>query len=653
MSNKILFEVFLENGQLVNKARESSGAIENIGSTTEKTSKRGVKSLKFLRIGVLAVTAAITAMAVGVVRLVRNQLNLIDQEAKLAQRYRVSQEAMGGYNHIAGLTGASVERLGKSTQELQKSLAEAERGIGRSSEAFTALGLSVEELQDMEPDQAFYTLAESLQAVESESDRLYLAQQTLGNGARELNGIIADSGHEFRGMAQEAIDLGYTISREAAQSVEQFNDTMFRLSQRNEGLRRQFAAEITPSLNRLAQAFITASSQGSWFQSIVETISNWVARMADNIAEVIELINDMTGATTEQDKELRILNHDLEYYVNLVKEARQAIEEGTPRLNLPGAPPSTWEDDIIYYEKLIKQIESQINEINSLRSRPQPPPIAPIEPIEIEDILDEDEVEEIKKTWQELLDELASQYDTFAWGLTGLSSQWSEVVNMELRNQTQTLQNELQKQLNLLSEHYEERKEQIESLGLAELEQAEYLRAMDEERNRREREEREAMEKEKIKAERKAAKRQKQLSLFETSVNIPTGAFMAWKSAQVLPFPASKIVGAMMAGAALEFGRRKLTAIQEQPLPEYAKGTWSLQTDQIAQVHRKEMIVSAPFAEAVRKGDAVIGAGKGAGDTNIIVQGSIIDRDGFMDGVGQSLREIQSRTGQYYKRSVF
>jgi len=77
----------------------------------------------------------------------------------------------------------------------------------------------------------------------------------------------------------------------------------------------------------------------------------------------------------------------------------------------------------------------------------------------------------------------------------------------------------------------------------------------------------EAAEAKRKKIEREAAIRQKQLAIFTTLVEIPTASFQAWRSAQVLPFPASAIVGGILATAATALGFAKLRVIQQTPLP--------------------------------------------------------------------------------------
>jgi len=136
-------------------------------------------------------------------------------------------------------------------------------------------------------------------------------------------------------------------------------------------------------------------------------------------------------------------------------------------------------------------------------------------------------------------------------------------------------------------------------------------------------------------------------------VAIPTAAFAAYSSALVLGPILGPAVGAVNAAAATALGFAKLKMINETPLPSYAVGSWAVPYDMKAQIHQGEMIVPKTMADSVRSGEATVGAG-GGGNT-IIVQGSLIDREGFLSAMNDANMEIKRRTGvdSYSRKSVY
>lgn len=224
-------------------------------------------------------------------------------------------------------------------------------------------------------------------------------------------------------------------------------------------------------------------------------------------------------------------------------------------------------------------------------------------------------------------------YQTFTSGIGGLVSGFSEIVSMNASNQTATIDNETQSQMDRIQSKYEAEKLAIENSTASETEKATQLKALDEKREREEKLIQDKASKEKRKIARETAEIQKKISLYTTSVEIPTTAFMAFSSAQALPFPASVIVGGALAASATALGLAKLKMIQEQPLPSYAVGTWAVPNDQIAQIHQGEMIIPKTFADSVRAGEGAITGGSGAVVNNYYFSGSYYDSAGLLEAV--------------------
>ena len=188
------------------------------------------------------------------------------------------------------------------------------------------------------------------------------------------------------------------------------------------------------------------------------------------------------------------------------------------------------------------------------------------------DKLDAQADEKESKRFSAMLEEKMGKYSTFTSGLTALSGQLSQLVSMNASNQTAAIDNQLQSQLDAINTAYEAEVESINNSIMSQTEKDAALKALDEQKARDEQAAQKKADKEKRKIARDAAKMQKDISMFTTAVEIPTAAFQAYASAQVLPFPASQIVGAAMAAAATALGVAKLKLIAEQPLPALAEG---------------------------------------------------------------------------------
>lgn len=274
---------------------DNSGANKSLKDTDKQVTKTS-KSFSMLKVGVVAAGGAIAGAAVALTRMVKNQLNVIDATAKMADKLGVSMEAMIGLEHIAGLTGASAEQLGMAVQMLDVRIGQSAEGIGKAESSLRQLGLSIEDVTSLEPDKAFFKVAESLQKVEDRTQQAYLAQELFGRQGRELLGVIRSEGGALSSLAGEAEKLGLTMSRGAAAEVERFNDNMFRVSQRSKGFGRQLTNELVPSLNDLAEAFLEGSEDGGVFANAMLIVSGATAGAVGLLARYINLLNGVTNA---------------------------------------------------------------------------------------------------------------------------------------------------------------------------------------------------------------------------------------------------------------------------------------------------------------------------------------------------------------------
>ena len=309
--------------ELVYKITGDTKAAEAGLAKTDKTAEKSAKSLNKVKIGALAVAAAAVGVGIAFSKMVSNQLKVIDAEAKLADRLGITMEAMAGLNHIAGLTGVSTESIGTAMQGLERRMGDAAAGIGGAGQAVQALGLSMNEVKNLEPEEAFFAIAESLQQVEDRTEQARLGNELFGRGWMQLSGVIRSSGGDLKSLSEEAKSLGLAISRSAAAEVEKFNDNMFRLSQRSEGVKRQITIQLMPSLNRLADAFITASEEGGWFSDAMETLSGWVSATIDGIARLVEQLNIISGSASD----LEVVNDAIKRQEILINQSNSALTE--------------------------------------------------------------------------------------------------------------------------------------------------------------------------------------------------------------------------------------------------------------------------------------------------------------------------------------
>ena len=202
----------------------------------------------------------------------------IDQQAKTADRLGITTQALGGLQHAANLYGASNEELNKSLQTMQKNLGQVgQTGTGEAKYALDGLGLSVQELQGLAPEEQFKVIAEKLKGVEDQSQKVYLAQSLMGkSGAKMIN--VMDAGADgITAMMQEADALGMTFDRIDAAKVEMANDAFDKAQKTTHSFSQTLAIETAPIIGAISDMWTESAKEAGGFGSIAQQVVTKVA----------------------------------------------------------------------------------------------------------------------------------------------------------------------------------------------------------------------------------------------------------------------------------------------------------------------------------------------------------------------------------------
>lgn len=202
----------------------------------------------------------------------------IDQQAKTADRLGITTQALGGLQHAANLYGASNEELNKSLQTMQKNLGQVgQTGTGEAKYALDGLGLSVQELQGLAPEEQFKVIADKLKGVEDQSQKVYLAQSLMGkSGAKMIN--VMDAGADgITAMMQEADALGMTFDRIDAAKVEMANDAFDKAQKTTHSFGQTLAIETAPIIGAISDMWTESAKEAGGFGSIAQQVVTKVA----------------------------------------------------------------------------------------------------------------------------------------------------------------------------------------------------------------------------------------------------------------------------------------------------------------------------------------------------------------------------------------
>lgn len=175
-----------------------------------------------------------------------------DNLDKMSKRTGVGVKALSELAFAAEQSGASLDSVEKGIRGMQRSLLNAEMGSKTATDALSALGLSVEELSGMSPEDQFTMIADAIGDVEDPSKRAALAMQLFGRAGSELLPMMSENAEGIANLRKEANELGRTMTAEDAQAAAELTDAMNRVKSVFIGVKNQIGAALAPAMTYLA-----------------------------------------------------------------------------------------------------------------------------------------------------------------------------------------------------------------------------------------------------------------------------------------------------------------------------------------------------------------------------------------------------------------
>lgn len=252
----------------LNKAKSQtksfSSGITSLGSKASAALAAG------LTVAATAAAAAVAALAAGalalgaaLVSVTKSQFGVVDGLAKTSDKLGIATESLIGLQHAAEQTGVETNELEASMQRMVRGVSEvASTGSGTAKKALDDLGLSASNLAAKSPDQQLGAIADALQGVENQSDKVRLAFSLFGRSGVGMLNTLKGGSKGLQAFQDEAKELGLVISREQAGKIEAANDAIDRMKKSFIGIGRQLAVIVAPYVQKVADFLKDVMQQG-------------------------------------------------------------------------------------------------------------------------------------------------------------------------------------------------------------------------------------------------------------------------------------------------------------------------------------------------------------------------------------------------------
>lgn len=287
-----VFELFATLGL------DSTSYDEGLSSAEEKGSSFG-KSLSTVvaggaKVGMAALAATTTAVAgagAAFGSAIADTAAYGDAIQKNSQKMGISIESYQEWQAVMQHSGTSMETLKAS----MKTLANA---VETGNDAFERLGLTQEDLAQMNQEEIFSATITSLQNVTDTTERTYLAGQLLGRGATELGALLNASAEDTEAMKQRVHELGGVLSDDAVNAAAGFQDSLQDLQTSFSGLKNNLMSDFLPSISTvmdgLTEIMIGNDTEG--LAKVDEGVNNFIDQMTTAMPRILEVGGRIIGS---------------------------------------------------------------------------------------------------------------------------------------------------------------------------------------------------------------------------------------------------------------------------------------------------------------------------------------------------------------------
>lgn len=279
------------------KATSFNQTLKGAGASLKRFTKSiGPMMGRLAKFGALAGGAAV----VGLSALVVKQLAAIDSAGKYAKQVGISTESLTKLQFAASQAGVETTTMRKSMQNATKVIADAARGSKTAVEAFENMGVSVEDLKDLKPDEQLKAIADGMSQMTNQTEKTSAAVLLFGARGAGMINMLDQGSAGLEAMGEEAKRLGAVLTDEDAFKAAEAIDAMDKMKKAIGGVINTLAVELAPFIKAAADA-ITAwlsdgASAGEKMEGVIGSLIKGSAILADIWQALRGAVNAVGGA---------------------------------------------------------------------------------------------------------------------------------------------------------------------------------------------------------------------------------------------------------------------------------------------------------------------------------------------------------------------
>lgn len=250
-----------------------------------------------------AAAGAIAALGVGLsaaafAQWIKGAIDATDVVSDLSQKTGVA------IKDIAGLQ-LWFQKGGTEAGAFESSMIKLSRNIAEGGEAFARLGIKTKDANGSLRSNVDVLLdsADAFANLEDGTLKTALAVEMFGKSGAELIPLLNEGSQGLRDMQEMAEKLGLTFDEKTVEAAGQFNDTLDFMAGASQGVARQVAAQLLPTLNSLSESFLKLITEGDGVRKAADVIGTGfkiLYTIGAAVSEIFNTVGKTIGAAAAQ-----------------------------------------------------------------------------------------------------------------------------------------------------------------------------------------------------------------------------------------------------------------------------------------------------------------------------------------------------------------
>jgi len=311
---KLFGSIFVDNEE----------ANKNIAKTEEKAEGLGTKlgnGIKTAAKWGTAIVGGATAAVGGLIAVTNQTAEYADEIDKLSERTGINREELQRWKYAASQSGADIGKLETGVKKLSDVMDDAINGNEKTQEAFTKLGISLDDLKNKSQEDIFSAVMNGLADMEQGAQRNALGNDLLGKSYTEMLPLLNAGSGGMQELKDRADELGIVMSEDMVKANVKFGDTMADVKDAFGGIVRELTNAALPMLQSFLDSILEHMPQiQSVLSSVFDTLSGVVAAVLPLLMQLVE------GALPPIiDLLMQVANEVLPPVISLITDIIQAV----------------------------------------------------------------------------------------------------------------------------------------------------------------------------------------------------------------------------------------------------------------------------------------------------------------------------------------